>query len=153
MRKRRRNEGLARSIALAAHGATGQKDKAGRPYKTHLFSVAADLVKQKASSPVIQAGWLHDVFEDTDLMPVDLYGCGIKQEVIDLILTLTRGDETYREYILRLASASKQVQQIKIADLTDHLTNGVVIPDSLKQRYYDALAILSGGGGRPVNVG
>lgn len=50
-------------FALQAHGE--QKRKDGRPYIMHPVEVAVELARNGAEEPLICAGFLHDVIEDT----------------------------------------------------------------------------------------
>src|SRR5262245_43558357 len=89
---------LARRIAARAH--EGQTDKAGVPYIRHPEAVAAAF--DPASHPVEHsAAWLHDVLEDTTLTATDLQDAGVDEEVIRIVVLLTRNpdlsdDDYYR---------------------------------------------------------
>ncbi len=103
---------LAEKIARKAH--KDQIDKAGLPYILHPQTVAASV-----NDPVLKAAaWMHDVIEDTDVTADDLRRAGIQDEIVDLVLTLTRTKpESYQEYLNRIKQNPKAVQ-VKLADLS-----------------------------------
>lgn len=57
-------------FALNVHG--GQTLKDGKPYITHPFSVAMELVKNGANDELICAGLLHDMIDDGGVTPDEL---------------------------------------------------------------------------------
>jgi (p)ppGpp synthase/HD superfamily hydrolase len=65
----------AREVSIAAHG---EQRYGTQPYETHLAAVVEILqrfgakLEDEATAPLLIAGWLHDVLEDTPLMREDL---------------------------------------------------------------------------------
>lgn len=108
-------------IALDAHA--GQSDKAGAPYVLHPIRVMMKL----ESAELQAAALLHDVLEDSDYKEADLRAAGIPEEVIDLVLAVTKrededtGDEAgYERFIERIAT-NPRAARIKLADIEDNL--------------------------------
>ena len=133
--------GQARACALGAHA--GQTDKAGRPYHEHLQRVAGRTTNEEARA----VAWLHDTVEDTGTTLEALRSAGFSEAVIEAVGLLTRPREgTYQHYIRALGrSGNETAMSVKIADLRDHLEeNPEAIPETLKERYRNALAHLEG---------
>jgi (p)ppGpp synthase/HD superfamily hydrolase len=144
---------FARTVARIAH--RGQTDKAGEDYFTgHLRRVMLGTLKNINTPRAGAVAVLHDVLEDTAFRVQDLWDLGVDRQVVKDVLMLTRHadrsdladlnrviDETYREYIDRIAnSGSEIVIAVKMADLQDHLRDTTAISDSLVVRYERALA-------------
>ncbi len=110
-------EKLAKKWAYNAH--EGQEYKSGVPYTDHLEEVVDNTTHSLVGAKA--AAWLHDILEDTHYTTSDLitfeFGWGIGSAVE----TLTRHtDETYREYITRVAQHPLAVA-VKLADLTANI--------------------------------
>lgn len=94
--------------AIATHAHAGQTDKAGAPYIDHPRAVAA-MVADAHRDPhtvhaAVQAAWLHDVVEDTDVTLDDLRAAGFGQSVVSAVDSVTRRDgELYSDLIARAA--------------------------------------------------
>lgn len=131
----------AEQIARKAH--EGQIEEAtGESYTTHLERVVALVEGDEAKA----VAWLHDVLEDTRLTVFDLQEAGLPQPVLEAVLLLTRGSETYAEYIERLRITKNRLAiDVKVADLTDHLREATTdwLNDSRRRRYERALARLA----------
>lgn len=113
---------------IAEHWHAGQLRKYTEyPYVEHCEAVAS-LVALAAGDPeVVAAGWLHDVFEDTDCTVTEVNAaCGPR--VADLAWEVTDvsrpedGNRAARKAIDRdhLAEASPDGKTIKLADLIDN---------------------------------
>ena len=95
----------AYTIARSAHAHT--VDAGGNPYIEHCKTVASKMEDVDLAC----AAMLHDVIEDTLVSDIDLIKLGIPQNVVDLVIVLTRKKgEVYRDYI-----------KIKLADLEDNM--------------------------------
>jgi len=135
---------FARTVARIAH--RGQTDKAGEDYFTgHLRRVILGTLKNINTPRAGAVAALHDVLEDTAFKVQDLWDLGVDRQVVKDVLMLTRHadriDETYSDYIDRIAnSGSEIVIAVKMADLHDHLRDTTAISDSLVVRYERALA-------------
>lgn len=118
------------------------------PYSYHLVDVASRVVPKTETMQIYAL--LHDIFEDTDVTYKTLteeLGHDIAYYIPGL-RTLTRSTrESYRQYIERL-SVTTIPKAVKIADLSSNLFNSVneegelMIPESLRTRYVDALTFL-----------
>jgi (p)ppGpp synthase/HD superfamily hydrolase len=93
--------------AIATHAHRGQLDKADNPYIDHPRAVAAmvaDLVEPSIRDVSVQAAWLHDVVEDTDVTIDDLARAGFGVAVQLAVDSVTRRDgELYSDLIARAA--------------------------------------------------
>jgi (p)ppGpp synthase/HD superfamily hydrolase len=148
---------LATALQIAIKVHAGQVDKQGQPYLLHILRVV-DAVSDEAK--VVAA--LHDVIEDSSITAAGLNAKGIGTKYTDSIVDLTRGEESYADYIERIAtSGGITAVEVKIADLRDNLGRMPEIPNpgegergwtrptkpewaSLRRRYERALATLEG---------
>ncbi|MBQ8201177.1 MAG: HD domain-containing protein [Clostridia bacterium] len=132
---------LAYEIAQRAHAR--QVDKAGMPYIGHIERVAARVVSDDAKC----VAYLHDVLEDTDVLPETEMRRIFGDRIADGVLSVTRrGDEGYEAFVRR-AGANPLGREVKIADLIDNSSLSrlpvVTLQDVLRQRKYnDALMYL-----------
>ncbi len=124
----------ALAIALKFHG--DQVDKRGEPYILHPIRVMLSVPPRLRPAAV-----LHDVLEDTDCKPSDIYDVGTIYDV-ELIEALTRRvDETYEAYLVRLKAFGPDAVTIKMADLRDNTSPGRVLPE-LAEKYERAKRFL-----------
>lgn len=101
-------------LAELAH--RGQVDKAGKPYIDHPRTVARILREQGHSDPVVIAGLLHDVVEDTTVTLDDLREFGFSEMVVRAVDSVTKRDgETYMD-LIRRAAADPIGRLVKLAD-------------------------------------
>jgi hypothetical protein len=107
-------------VAIRVHAAT--VDKQGEPYLLHILRVA-EAVKRTSKATAV----LHDVFEDSDLLPRQVADdCDLDDRERQALALLTRGDgESYRDYIGCLVegegAGGDLAREVKIADLRDNL--------------------------------
>ena len=141
------------ALELASIVHEGQVDKADEPIINHVARVVDAVSKQvrgmeyRDRAIAVSAAWLHDTVEDGD---VDIWaidhvfpaGVGI------IVRLLTRNPEdTYAEYISKIAKADASISYydtarlIKRADLFDNRFRGK-LPASMEQRYDRALEVL-----------
>ncbi|MCA9233619.1 MAG: hypothetical protein KDA57_23465, partial [Planctomycetales bacterium] len=67
--------------------------------------------------------WLHDVLEDTGLTAEDLISRGVPEEVVAVVVTLTkRREERFEQYIERV-SRCERATTVKIADILANLSD------------------------------
>ncbi|MBR3412673.1 MAG: HD domain-containing protein [Bacteroidales bacterium] len=105
----------ALQIARTAHA--GQRDKAGADYILHPLRVAAGC--RTAEAKVVAL--LHDTIEDTPVTADHLRQQGFPDEIVEAVLSVTRGEgEPYEQYILR-AAQNPLGCEVKIADLEDNM--------------------------------
>ena len=126
---------IAEQIAREAH--KGQKRTIGRKedYIEHPKRVASHFSTEESQI----VAWLHDVLEDSDLTGYDLEDKGIDMELVGVVYILTKRDESYLTYILRIKE-DKFATKIKIVDLRDNLEK---LPNgNLREKYLMALHIL-----------
>lgn len=132
---------LAEEIARRAHA--GQADKSGKPYIGHIERVAARVKSDEAKC----VAWLHDVLEDTDVLPEAEIRRVFGDEIADGVLSVTRrGDESYKAFVRR-AGENRLGWEVKIADLIDNSNLSrlaeITLEDVQRQRKYnDALIYL-----------
>lgn len=141
---------LAEVIATKAH--EGQVDKAGVPYIEHPRAVAAALDAAGHGPFAVQAGWLHDVVEDTDVTLDDLRAAGFAEVVVDAVDAVTRRkrpgatQEPYFNMIHR-AAAHPLGRLVKIADNRHNFGRLDHLPEQdrafLHKRYTRAYEILT----------
>lgn len=102
-------------IAQKAHN--GQTDKAGKPYILHPIRVA-----QRCNTDTERiVALLHDVIEDTEITPNNLYSAGFTKTIVDAVLSVTRREyESYFKFIKR-CSLNPIGRIVKIHDLEDNM--------------------------------
>jgi hypothetical protein len=127
-----------RAFLLALVGHSYQTDKAGNPYIQHLMRVAGSV--EPDHMPVAM---LHDYLEDVyhslyDVEEVRFFFNFLTSTEADALFILTRAlDETYRQYIERIATSGNDIAiKVKLADLNDHLTHGLPLSDTLYADLY-----------------
>lgn len=105
------------AIILAAEAHRGQRDKHGQPYIFHPVRV---MLKVEGEAERI-AGVLHDVVEDTPIVPDDLSEKGYPPQIVEAVDALSkRAGESYMDYIERVC-ANPIAVKVKMADLEDNL--------------------------------
>lgn len=101
----------AMDLAYKAHA--GQTDRGGMPYIFHPIHLA----EQMSTEREVCVALLHDILEDTTIVPEELRQMGFPDAWVDDIKYLTKAPlETYDEYIKVLARHDVP-RKIKIADL------------------------------------
>jgi hypothetical protein len=113
---------VARRIAWENH--RGQRNRFGDPVIEHVARVVAAVSREARA-----VAWLHDLFELTPIEPITLRGHRLTATEGRALRLLTRSPhETYRGYVLRIASARGRAgaiaRVVKLADLDDHLAHG-----------------------------
>jgi (p)ppGpp synthase/HD superfamily hydrolase len=108
---------LQKAIEIAVEAHAHQKDKVGKPYLLHVFSVMA---RGKSDDEKIVA-LLHDVVEDTDRTLSDLDAAGFAPHILAAVDALTkRHGEPYNDFIERVKQNPLAVK-VKINDLEDNM--------------------------------
>lgn len=153
-----------RALLYAADAHRGQM-YAGVSYLYHLSTVS--MASRMFGEIPAAIGALHDVVEDTDTTLEDLHAAGFPREVVRGVDALTRrGDESYAEYIERVAygeyvacdrishtdtknSSSWGVPYAVVVKLADNLHNTYDARhggkrNSLMTRYSRAFEVLTG---------
>ena len=129
----------AARLALQAHA--GQIDKVGLPYILHVLRVGA----AGKTWEEITVGFLHDVFEDTD-MSASMLRSFFGDNIMIALAAITREPgEVYTRYIERVAN-NPLARTVKINDLKDNIRRSPELHtdeiEGLRRRYRKALAQL-----------
>jgi (p)ppGpp synthase/HD superfamily hydrolase len=101
---------IERAYVFAAYWHRGQLRRSGDPYVSHPVAVAESLARLGLDAPMVCAGLLHDVLDDT-ACPVDHLRAEFGEEITSLVqglLALDRGGS--------LETASRRVLILKLAD-------------------------------------
>lgn len=107
-----------RAVELAFTKHSGQTDKAGKKYITHIIRVCE---RCKTDEERIVA-MLHDTIEDTDVTIETLNEQGFPIDIINAVLSVTKvKGESYEDFIHR-AAMSPIGRKVKLADLEDNMT-------------------------------
>lgn len=118
------------------------KETLDHALRVALFVSSNNIIPKEIIDNCIALAIMHDLREDTDWR-----GDGFSDHFsrcIDLI-TRDKNNQTYEEYIRNISDykgAYPEVYFVKLADIKDHLTQKDTLPDSLKERYIEALKIL-----------
>lgn len=108
---------LTQAIQLATEAYKDQKDKAGKPYITHVIRV---MERCKTEEEKIIAV-LHDIVEDTSITLDDLRKEDFNEKILSAIEAITQGkDESKTEYIRRVKS-NPLATRVKLNDLEDNM--------------------------------
>jgi (p)ppGpp synthase/HD superfamily hydrolase len=101
---------IERAYVFAAYWHRGQSRRSGDPYISHPVEVGATLARSGFDAPLVCAGLLHDVVEDTDC-PVDLLRAEFGEEITALVEGLLALEQSGS-----WESAQCGVQILKLAD-------------------------------------
>lgn len=92
----------AYELAYKAHN--GQKRESGEPYITHPVAVARILAEMDCDSDSVIAALLHDVIEDTDVLPAEIKKA-FGNDVLELVEGVTK--------LSKLSYSTKEEQQVE----------------------------------------
>jgi hypothetical protein len=90
-------------------------------------------------------GLLHDMLEDSDVTLAELRAAGVSDDELIAIELLTRGEESYEEYVEGVAASENRLAiSVKLCDLLDHLDPSLnaELTDVKTVRYLGALPSL-----------
>lgn len=123
------------------HGQT-RRDKV-TPYICHIHEVMRRVDWSNEEDLAVAAA--HDLAEDANITVADLRLAGLSSEVIDGVLTLTKGDdEAYDRFILRIKTyRSGRWVRVKVCDILANLSDAPTLNQIRK--YAAALLILTEG--------
>lgn len=110
------NDYLSKAIIIATKAHDDQIDKADKPYILHPLYLMTKVLSIQLKIIAV----LHDVLEDSIICEEDLEDAGFSFEIIEAIKLLTRGKESYRNYIKKLAP-NWRARRVKLADLEHNL--------------------------------
>ena len=89
-------------------------------------------------------GVLHDILEDTSCTKEDLktlYDDNFIESIV--LLTHDKEKESYEDYIIKIFSSNDyNAQEIKRADMKDHLLREETLSQNLKDKYYPIIKYL-----------
>lgn len=87
---------------------------------------------------------LHDILEDTSCTREDLKAL-YDEDLIESIVLLThdKEKESYEDYIIKIFSSDDyNAQEVKRADMKDHLSKEETLSQELKDKYYPVIKYL-----------
>jgi len=144
------NEILAEVVAQTAHAAAGQVRKySGEPYIVHPRHVADIVRKYGGNTTQVQAAYLHDVVEDTEI-DIEFISSMFGEKVATLVGWLTDvsvpedGNRETRKRIDRehTAAAPYEAQFVKMADLISNTSSILEADETFAKIYMAEKALL-----------
>ncbi len=153
---------LIRKAARLAHQChAGQTRRGGTPYIDHPHRVADMVMLVAVEGPIvtdamIAAAWLHDVYEDCDITPLELISATQSPAVNKYVRELTNvfTKEAYPKWnrkkrkgaeAVRLSKVSPQSQIIKLCDRIDNLKTIAKKGKKFARFYCDESEVLAAG--------
>jgi (p)ppGpp synthase/HD superfamily hydrolase len=140
----------AREVAIAAHG---DQRYGALPYEHHLAKVVEVLqrfgasIEDPATAPLLVAGWLHDVLEDTPIMREDLK-TQFGPEVAELVWRVTDEPGASREdrkpATYRKTRDNELAVILKLADRIANVEDGITAKSNKLGMYRREQAEFSG---------
>ena len=130
---------IAELVAAKHHAGQFRRDMV-TPYITHPAAVARLL--RGEGEEMIATAWLHDVMEDCGETYATLSAAGIPAKVIEAVSTLTKGCESYPDY-LDFVKGNEICRRVKIADMLHNLSSSPTA--SQVEKYTHGIMFLSGG--------
>ncbi|MGB3438432.1 MAG: HD domain-containing protein [Actinophytocola sp.] len=128
---------IEHAYMFAAYWHRGQARRSGDPYISHPVEVSVTLARSGCDVPLVCAGLLHDVIEDTDC-PIDLLRAEFGEEITALVqglLTLHKSGS--------LDTAERRVLILKLADRLHNMqTIRFVSPAKQQHKSRETLEIL-----------
>jgi len=112
-------DSLETAIQLAKKAHAGQKDKAGKPYFSHLERVAASV---HGNDEKIVA-YLHDILEDTPTTEEDLRDIGFSEKIVNAVKILTKhtANISFPDPYFNKVKSNPLARKVKLADLSDNM--------------------------------
>lgn len=111
---------LDKAYALADRVHYRQLDKAGRPYIEHCERVAGRVVGNYTKALALLHDTIEDDYESEDL-GADIRAIGGEQLLNDVVMLTRKEDETYNQYIERIAKeGSVDAVMVKLLDNLDN---------------------------------
>ena len=106
---------MAINVATAAH--SGQIDKGGNPYITHLKAVADAL--DSTENKIV--AYLHDICEDTSVTFDDLLHLGFTLRIVNSVRILTKVEGVSYEDYLKSVKKDSNAWHVKMADIKHNM--------------------------------
>ena len=108
-------------------------------------SIRVGKLASRQGADYATVGLLHDMLEDSDVTLDELRTVGVTEVELAAIELLTRGDESYEDYVAEIANSEDRLAlSVKLCDLLDHLDPSINagLTDVKLARYLEALPIL-----------
>jgi GTP pyrophosphokinase len=136
------DERIQSALGLALYGHAGQTRRNGMPYIVHPLRVAGSLIDFGFDRvELVAAGLLHDVLEDTHLLPETIHEkCG--SDVLGLVVAMTAAGCDTAFKVEKALKAGPSASILKIVDRIDNLRDTAELPpsprnDAFRKRYVD----------------
>ena len=135
------NNMFEKALMIAVQAHSGQTDKQGKPYILHPLAVASQLDSLELKTIAL----LHDTIEDSWVSKEFLLENGIPEELVEVIVILTKPkDMSYEDY-LRRVKTNPMALAVKKADLAHNTSpeRAEGLNDHRRAKYELAKRILS----------
>lgn len=135
------NNVFEKALMIAVQAHSGQTDKQGKPYILHPLAVASQLDSLELKTIAL----LHDTIEDSWVSKEFLLENGIPEELVEVVVLLTRPkDMSYEDY-LRRVKTNPMALAVKKADLAHNTSpeRAEGLNDHRRAKYELAKRILS----------
>lgn len=119
---------IEHAYVFAAYWHRGQTRRSGDPYISHPIEVGATLARSGFDAPLVCAGLLHDVIEDTDC-PVDLLRTEFGEEITALVQGLLAQEQSDS-----LETTERRVLILKLADRLHNMQTIRFVPRAVQER-------------------
>jgi (p)ppGpp synthase/HD superfamily hydrolase len=119
---------IERAYVFAAYWHRGQTRRSGDPYISHPIEVGVTLARSGLDAPMVCAGLLHDVLEDTNC-PVDLLCTEFGDEITALVQGLLALEQSGS-----MDTAERRVLILKLADRLHNMQTIRFVPRAKQQR-------------------
>ena len=107
------NKVFETALLIAAEAHQGQVDKSGMPYILHPIAVSSKVDTLELKTIAI----LHDTIEDTSVTAEYLVEKGIPEEIVDIVVLLSKPESEEYESYLRRVKVNPLAKAVKLADL------------------------------------
>jgi (p)ppGpp synthase/HD superfamily hydrolase len=119
---------IEHSYVFAAYWHRGQTRRSGDPYISHPIEVSATLARSGCDAPLVCAGLLHDVIEDT-ACPIDLLRAEFGEEITALVQGLLALEQSGL-----WETAERRVLILKLADRLHNMQTIRFVPHAKQER-------------------
>lgn len=127
---------IARKLALKAHAGQFRRDGV-TPYFNHVEAVAKAIKDKGFSDDLVAIGYGHDICEESDMTAQDLLDAGLKENVVNSIVAITKLEtETLEEYWTRVFNDFDALQA-KLFDIQNNLSDWPT--EKQKEKYSRAI--------------
>jgi hypothetical protein len=108
-------------------------------------SVRVGLLASRQGARYATVGLMHDMFEDSSVTEEQLRGAGVSDEELTAVRLLTRGRESYEDYVAAIVGSGNRLAiSVKVCDLLDHLDPSLSegLDEAKQTKYLNALPSL-----------